>query len=112
LCQRHVRCTVLPLTLPARQSSTLFPYTTVFRSIEAAGGKAIWVQADVSDPKAVSRLFDACEKEFGGVDVAVANAGIMHLGAFSRSEEHTLNSSHVKISYAVFCLKKKRWHPR
>src|SRR5690606_41509628 len=25
---------------------------------------------------------------------------------FARSEEHTLNSSHVKISYAVFCLKK------
>src|SRR5690606_39495801 len=31
------------------------------------------------------------------------------LGAlFVRSEEHTLNSSHVKISYAVFCLKKKK----
>src|SRR5690554_8089373 len=27
-----------------------------------------------------------------------------------RSEEHTLNSSHVRISYAVFCLKKKRRH--
>src|SRR5690606_40706024 len=26
--------------------------------------------------------------------------------SFQRSEEHTLNSSHVKISYAVFCLKK------
>src|SRR5690606_41463276 len=28
-------------------------------------------------------------------------------GALFRSEEHRLNSSHVKISYAVFCLKKK-----
>src|SRR5690606_38537377 len=28
-----------------------------------------------------------------------------------RSEEHTSNSSHVKISYAVFCLKKKKQHP-
>src|SRR5438874_9312598 len=28
--------------------------------------------------------------------------------AFDRSEEHTLNSSHVESSYAVFCLKKKR----
>src|SRR5690606_42038151 len=26
----------------------------------------------------------------------------------ARSEEHSLNSSHVKISYAVFCLKKKK----
>src|SRR5207253_10906222 len=29
----------------------------------------------------------------------------------TRSEEHTLNSSHVAISYAVFCLKKKTNHP-
>src|SRR5699024_11389947 len=29
-----------------------------------------------------------------------------------RSEEHTLNSSHVSISYAVFCLKKKKQTPR
>src|SRR5699024_12593492 len=29
-------------------------------------------------------------------------------GANVRSEEHTLNSSHVSISYAVFCLKKKK----
>src|SRR6266496_1868116 len=27
---------------------------------------------------------------------------------FARSEEHSLNSSHVEISYAVFCLKKKK----
>jgi 3-oxoacyl-[acyl-carrier protein] reductase len=51
----------------------------VVRDIEAAGGRAIWVQADVSDPKAVQRLFDSCERAFGGVDVAVANAGIMRL---------------------------------
>src|SRR5690606_41717471 len=30
-----------------------------------------------------------------------------HARRARRSEEHTLNSSHVKISYAVFCLKKK-----
>src|SRR5437867_6864290 len=29
---------------------------------------------------------------------------------FDRSEEHTLNSSHRTISYAVFCLKKKKTH--
>src|SRR5947209_12843470 len=29
---------------------------------------------------------------------------------FQRSEEHTLNSSHANISYAVFCLKKKKKH--
>lgn len=47
--------------------------------IEAEGGQAIWVQADVSDPEAVKRLFDECENAYGGVDVVIANAGIMHL---------------------------------
>lgn len=54
----------------------------VVREIEAAGGRAIWMQADVSDPKAVQRLFDLCERTFGGIDVVVANAGIMRLSAF------------------------------
>lgn len=54
----------------------------VAREIEAAGGRAIWVQADVSDPAAVRRLFDEHERAFGGVDVVVANAGIMRLAPF------------------------------
>jgi 3-oxoacyl-[acyl-carrier protein] reductase len=41
------------------------------------------VQTDVSDPAAVRRLFDAHDQAFGGVDVVVANAGIMRLAPFS-----------------------------
>lgn len=55
----------------------------VAREIEAAGGRAIWVQADVSDPTAVRRLFDAHDEAFGGVDVVVSNAGIMRLAPFA-----------------------------
>src|SRR5690625_6494703 len=33
---------------------------------------------------------------------------VQHGGRQPRSEEHSLNSSHVAISYAVFCLKKKK----
>lgn len=51
----------------------------VVRDIEAAGGKAIWLQADVSNPAAVRSLFEATERAFGGVDVVVSNAGIMRL---------------------------------
>jgi 3-oxoacyl-[acyl-carrier protein] reductase len=54
----------------------------VAREIEAAGGRAIWVQADVSDPSAVRRLFEENERAFGGVDVVVSNAGIMRLAPF------------------------------
>ncbi|RWQ42505.1 MAG: SDR family oxidoreductase [Mesorhizobium sp.] len=52
---------------------------SVVREIEAAGGVAIAVQADVGDPKGVARLFDAGEQAFGGLDVLVNNAGIMKL---------------------------------
>ncbi|MDQ2081764.1 SDR family oxidoreductase [Xanthobacteraceae bacterium Astr-EGSB] len=54
----------------------------VVRDIEAAGGRAIWLQADVSDPSAVRRLFEANERAFGGVDIVVSNAGIMRLSPF------------------------------
>jgi 3-oxoacyl-[acyl-carrier protein] reductase len=53
------------------------------REIEAAGGEAIWEQADVSDPASVRRLFDVTERAFGGTDVVVANAGIMRLAPFA-----------------------------
>jgi 3-oxoacyl-[acyl-carrier protein] reductase len=55
----------------------------VVRDIEEAGGEAIWEQADVSDPAAVRRLFEVTERAFGGVDVVVANAGIMRLAPFA-----------------------------
>lgn len=54
----------------------------IVQDIEAAGGEAIWEQADVSDPAAVRRLFDANDRAFGGVDVVVSNAGIMRLAPF------------------------------
>jgi 3-oxoacyl-[acyl-carrier protein] reductase len=54
----------------------------VVREIEAAGGTAIWEQADVSDPVAVRRLFDANDRAFGGIDVVVNNAGVMRLAPF------------------------------
>ena len=49
----------------------------VVAAIEKAGGRAIAVQGDVSDPAAVRALFDATERAFGGVDVLVNNAGIL-----------------------------------
>ena len=47
--------------------------------IEAAGGRAVTSQADVSDTAAVVRMFDAAETAFGGIDVLVNNAGVMTL---------------------------------
>src|SRR5690606_41009259 len=70
--------------IPRPPSSTLFPYTTLFRSIFLG---LLWVVG------APGRLF-------------VGIAGLVSLLVDRKSTR--LNSSHVKISYAVFCLKKKR----
>ena len=50
---------------------------TVVNAICEAGGQAVAVKADVADPAAVRRLFDAAVAQYGGVDVLVNNAGIM-----------------------------------
>jgi 3-oxoacyl-[acyl-carrier protein] reductase len=49
----------------------------VVNDICEAGGQAVAVKADVSDPAAVRRLFAETVAQFGGVDVLVNNAGIM-----------------------------------
>jgi 3-oxoacyl-[acyl-carrier protein] reductase len=60
--------------------------------IEAAGGHAIPAQADVSDPAAVARMFDAAQAAFGGVDVLVNNAGIMRLASIADSDDALFDS--------------------
>src|SRR5690625_6195787 len=75
--------------------STLFPYTTLFRSLFG----------DI--------VTDLAAAVGGGIGLA-ASGNVNPTGAFPsmfepvhRSESTRLNSSHVAISYAVFCLKKK-----
>src|SRR5438270_10073051 len=69
--------------------STLFPYTTLFRSLEAG---AVW---------------DPFEPPF--LAPARVPALRLRLALTSRDRKSTrLNSSHSQISYAVFCLKKKK----
>ncbi|MEM7776435.1 MAG: SDR family oxidoreductase [Pseudomonadota bacterium] len=69
----------------------------VVQKIEDAGGRAIAAQADVSDPKAVRRMFDAAETAFGGVDVLVNNAGIMKLAKIGDSDD-ALFDAHIAVN--------------
>src|SRR2546430_11783762 len=81
--------------------STLFPYTTLFRSISGIVGMA--GQVNYSSSKAGMIGFTkALAKEIAKVNITV-NA--LALGLDRKSTR--LNSSHSQISYAVFCLKKK-----
>src|SRR2546427_2907543 len=80
--------------------STLFPYTTLFRSLECPVddglGEAATVVADPQPHLAARKLgrhFD--------FRVAASEKGVDR-------KSTRLNSSHSQISYAVFCLKKKK----
>src|SRR3712207_8999490 len=81
--------------------STLFPYTTLFRSEAVRAGHA---------------RGELAEEAVGGVDVvAAAEPRVDHAAAVFRlarvdRKSTRLNSSHANISYAVFCLKKKKKH--
>jgi 3-oxoacyl-[acyl-carrier protein] reductase len=63
----------------------------VVAAIEAAGGRAVALQADVSDAGAAAGLIDACEEALGELDVLVCNAGITRDGLIARltSEQWT-----------------------
>ncbi|RWX17713.1 SDR family oxidoreductase [Rhizobium hidalgonense] len=68
-------------------SGNAAPAEDLAREIEQAGGKALTEKADVSDPQAVRRMFDAAEAVFGGVDVLVNNAGIMMLSSLADADD-------------------------
>jgi 3-oxoacyl-[acyl-carrier protein] reductase len=55
--------------------------------IQAAGGRALAVQADLADPATPARLFDAAERAFGGVDLLVNNAGVMELAPLAEMSD-------------------------
>src|SRR3712207_7011404 len=82
--------------------STLFPYTTLFRSdnelVLGTHGRGIWVVDDITPLRALT-------PEVMGQDAAFVAARPVQDRKSTR-----LNSSHANISYAVFCLKKKKRH--
>jgi 3-oxoacyl-[acyl-carrier protein] reductase len=59
----------------------------VVNGIVEAGGRALAVQADVSRPEDVERLFAETERSLGGVDVLVNNAGIMDLAPLAEASD-------------------------
>ncbi len=72
--------------------------------IQALGAKAIFVQADVSDPEHVDRLFNSAVEKFGTVDLLVNNAGAATPMPFSQStKEHWLQVFNDNLFSTVLC---------
>ncbi|HCW0923576.1 TPA: SDR family oxidoreductase [Pseudomonas aeruginosa] len=63
------------------------PAAAVVASIEAAGGQALALQADVADPVAVGVMFEEVERAFQGIDVVVNCAGVMQLASVADSDD-------------------------
>src|SRR3712207_7322360 len=89
--------------------STLFPYTTLFRSLVDEAGR----------PQRIDKAFswEAPLAAHGMMHMVISNAAagdpypidtlLLYMAKDRKSTR--LNSSHANISYAVFCLKKKKY---
>src|SRR5437763_6904101 len=90
-------------------TSTLFPYTTLFRSIEESGeqGRGRSNSAATLRPRKRCMLM---AQQVGQKRLRLPHAGVETLVANTDPDRKStrLNSSHRCISYAVFCLKKKK----
>src|SRR5947209_17404912 len=94
--------------------STLFPYTTLFRSAKWA---VLWWLAAWADVAATTwllvswpwRMLPNGQWRHGRLDKIIQDQPADYAGVLGRDRKSTrLNSSHANISYAVFCLKKKK----
>src|SRR3712207_7711639 len=87
-------CSLFFLMIRRPPRSTLFPYTTLFRS----GNLYLGVGDDVNPHSEPS----------GGYAPLSERDGTFHDARATDRKSTRLNSSHANISYAVFCLKKKK----
>src|SRR3989442_5829940 len=92
--------------------STLFPYTTLFRSAIGEGAHVTTAdrRLDVGERRpGPARERVGLEAPIHLLDVPDATVPVGRLRRYRQDRKSTrLNSSHVRISYAVFCLKKKK----
>src|SRR3989440_7668441 len=88
--------------------STLFPYTTLFRSVLLPRARARPRPVrDVLGPADAYPLLPGRRRDRGHPGRVRAEAAAIHRADADRKSTR-LNSSHDQISYAVFCLKKKK----
>src|SRR3712207_8935952 len=92
--------------------STLFPYTTLFRS-RFGGGSPVHVVGGVQQGGHQDRELPPHDRvrgrdRRGGGDPGGLDAGGQQPCRHRDRKSTRLNSSHANISYAVFCLKKKK----
>src|SRR5437870_10135475 len=91
------------LITPRPPRSTLFPYTTLFRSPDLANERTRERMAELRGPLTLAPM----ERDGSAYVDFLASQPFVGGAPIDRKSTR-LNSSHVAISYAVFCLKKKK----
>src|SRR5205814_9020386 len=100
----------LPFAPPFRPVPPPLPYTTLFRSVPRSRSD-LSAAVRRSRPALIDRAFPlVAAAPPANTGAALGDPAFVEESDVQRvrSEEHTLNSSHLGISYAVFCLKKKK----
>src|SRR3712207_8327176 len=90
--------------------STLFRYTTLFRSVHASDGRQLRVRRERQPGAAADLLAERLEERLEVENPLQLEPGEPPRSVLPREQDRKstrLNSSHANISYAVFCLKKK-----
>src|SRR5438045_6200485 len=98
MCLLLTICSVFVLLTPRPPRSTLFPYTTLFRSVVFAERRS---RRETGLRGIGFRAFYPLFRLLTDVPTAKPDAD---------RKSTRLNSSHLGISYAVFCLKKKKYY--
>src|SRR5688500_19396802 len=95
-----------PIRPRPQPQSTLFPYTTLFRSNFVASVQA--EHAETITRPGLSGVATGVDAASRSIENAIsANAALTYATDIGDRKSTRLNSSHLVISYAVFCLKKK-----
>src|SRR3712207_8898231 len=89
--------------------STLFPYTTLFRSRDDAAAVGVVLGVRAEDHAQVEIEADGEAADLHVPFFKHVEQADLDLGAEVDRKSTRLNSSHANISYAVFCLKKKNY---
>src|SRR5690606_41724958 len=100
----------LVLMIQPPPTSTLFPYTTLFRSLFQAQHKAFEIQVEANnmlETRVQERTRQLGELNQRLLEISATDTLTLLKNRGQDRKSTRLNSSHVKISYAVFCLKKK-----
>src|SRR3712207_8402119 len=101
MCEPALSLAVFFLMIRRPPRSTLFPYTTLFRSSRAGVARVAWIARPASELR---------RSPLGGRRVSRGTRRRLEhgLGGAADRESTRLNSSPANNSYAVFCFKKKK----